>query len=138
MPPIPAARVPTGLVPVPLRIMVVDDEALIRWSVCAALTAEGFDAVSAADTVAAGRLAAEWPPPRVVLFDLRVPDEDGLQALSDMRRVHPDCRFIIMTTARDCAIRYPSTDGVELLEKPFDLAEVVRVVKELAEPPPAT
>jgi len=131
LPPLPLARVP-GLVSVPARILVVDDESLIRWSICAALAAEGFDAVSAADTAAARRISDEWPPPRVVLFDSRAPDRDGLKAVSEMRRVHPDCRFVIMTTARNCA-SHPFGHGVELIEKPFDLAQVVRLVRELAD-----
>jgi DNA-binding response OmpR family regulator len=133
MPSSATVRLRKGLLPVPMRILIVDDEPLIRWSICSALAAEGFDAVSATDTVAARRLAAEWPPPRIVLFDLPAPDRDGLGVLSEMRRIHPDCRFIIMTTARDCAHRYASSDGVELIEKPFDLAHIVRLVKELAD-----
>ncbi len=125
------ARVATGLVSVPTRILVVDGESLTRWAICAALAAEGFDAISAADLVAAGRLAAEWPPPRVVLLDLREPDRDGLEAVSAIRCGYPDCRFVIMTTARDCAT-HAFTDGVELVEKPFDLARLVRLVTELA------
>jgi DNA-binding response OmpR family regulator len=132
MPSSPTVRLRKELLPVPTRILVVDDEALIRWSICSALAAEGFDAVSATDTVAVRRLA-EWPPPRIVLFDLPAPDRDGLEVLSEMRRIHPDCRFIIMTTARDCAHRYAFSDGVELIEKPFDLAHIVRLVKELAD-----
>ncbi len=116
----------------PQRVLVVDEEPLIRWSLCAALAAEGFHAVPTADLAGACRLAAELLP-RVVLFDLRAPDRDGLAALSDMRRVHPDCRFIIMTTARNCALRYAFNDGVQLIEKPFDLARVVRLVRELAD-----
>ena len=133
MPLTPTPPVTAGLVPLPMRVLVVDDEPLIRWSICAALGAEGFDAVSAADPVAARGMAAEWPPPRVVLFDLRSPDQDGLEVLSDMRRIHPECRFVIMTTARHCAIRYAGADGVALIEKPFDLAQVVRLVRELAD-----
>jgi DNA-binding NtrC family response regulator len=133
MPSTPIARPAAGLVPVPMRILVVDDEPLIRWSICAALAAEGFDAVSAADTLAAAGLAGEWPPPRVVLFDLRAPDRDALEVLSAMRAVHPHCRFIIMTTARDCVHQYAFVEGVELIEKPFVLAHVVRLVKELAD-----
>lgn len=127
----PGEEAPSKLASGQTRVLVVDDEPLIRWSLCAALAAEGFHAVPTADVAGACRLAAAWPP-RVVIFDLRAPDRDGLQAVSEMRRVHPDCRFIIMTTARNCAI-HAFTDGVELIEKPFDLARVVRLVRELAD-----
>lgn len=119
------------LASMPTRVLVVDDESLIRWSVCAALAAEGFDAVSAPDPAGGRRLAAEWPPPQVVLFDARSPDRDAPDLLSAIRKVSPDCRFIIMTTARHYALRCSSADGVELIHKPFDVAQVVRLVTEL-------
>jgi DNA-binding NtrC family response regulator len=120
---------------VPTRILVMDGESLIRWSICTALANEGFDAVAAVDPAEARRLAGEWPPPRVVLFDLRAPDDDSLELLSDIRRVYPDCRFIIMTTAREYSLRYASGDAVELVQKPFDLTHLVEMVKELANRP---
>jgi DNA-binding NtrC family response regulator len=67
-----------------------------------------------------------------VLFDLRASDGDAVDVLRDMRRGYPDCRFVIMTTAHDCSLRYAFADAVEVMHKPFDLAKVVQVVKELA------
>jgi DNA-binding NtrC family response regulator len=125
-------RIATDGAVVATRILVVDSEPLIRWSICTALSIEGFDAVAAADPLEACRLAAEWPPPRVVLFDERAPDHGSLELLSDIRQVYPDCRFIIMTTARECSLRYASGDAVELIQKPFDLTQLVELVKELA------
>lgn len=117
---------------IPTRVLVVDGEPLIRWSICTALAAEGFDAVDAADAADASRLAAEWPPPRVVLFDLRSPDPAGLAVLSAIQAVYPDCRFLIMTTARDWPPESFPGEGVELMQKPFDLTQLVRVVSGLA------
>jgi DNA-binding NtrC family response regulator len=135
MPSIRRTRAATDHAVAPTRILVVDGEPLIRWSICTALATEGLDAVAAADPAEARRLAADWPPPRVVLFDLRAPDHDSLELLSDIRRLYPDCRFIIMTTARGYSLRYAFGDAVELVQKPFDLTQLVQLVKELADRP---
>lgn len=127
--PVPRALVPT-------RVLVVDEEALIRWSICTALAAEGFDAVAASDPVEALRLASEWPPPKVAVIDSRLPGGDDRDLVSNIRRVYPDCRFLIMTTAQRGNGNGSSTpDGVAIIEKPFDLLTVVRMVTELTQSP---
>ena len=85
--------------PIPNRVLVVDDEPLVRWSLCAALNAAGFDAVAAASGIEARRLATEWPPPRVALVDL-LGAGDARELLAYVRRIYPDCRFVLMTTSR--------------------------------------
>ena len=119
---------------VPTRVLVIDSEPLIRWSICAALAAAGFDAVAAADATEAGRVAMEWPPPRVVLLDLRFPDVEGRELLTSIRAVYPDCRFLIMTTdPRPAGIEDGRANGVEVIEKPFDLARITERIARLAE-----
>lgn len=114
---------------VPTRVLVVDSEPLIRWSVCAALVSAGFDAVAAADATEAAAIAAEWPPPRVALVDLPNSDIDGKELLTSLRAAHPYCRFLVMTTDRRTArIDAARADGVEVIEKPFDLAGLVERV----------
>ena len=112
--------------PIPNRVLVVDDEPLIRWSLCTALEAAGFDAVAASNAVEARRLATEWPPPRVAVVDL-LDDRDTADLLDSIRRIYRDCRFVIMTTARQ--ERVPHGDGrVQVIDKPFDLNALVRMV----------
>jgi DNA-binding response OmpR family regulator len=117
---------------IPTRILVVDEEALIRWSICSALAAEGFEPVAAADGATGRRLAAEWPPPRVVILDQLSSEPDCLELLTDIRSMYPGCRFVVMTTARDYRLHAVFGAGVELIQKPFDLAHVVALVSDLA------
>ena len=117
---------------IPTRVLVVDDEPLIRWSICSALAAHGFDAVAAADGLAARRIAAEWPPPRVVLLDRTSSDPACLEVLADIRALYPDCRFVVMTTKHGVSLRPIFGAGVEQIVKPFDLQQVVRLVTQLA------
>jgi DNA-binding NtrC family response regulator len=118
---------------VPTRVLVIDSEPLIRWSVCAALASAGFDAIAAADAREAARRAAEWPPPRVALIDLRNPDAEGKELLTALRAVYPACRFLIMTTdPRAVGIDAGRADGVDVIEKPFDLTHIVERIAKLA------
>lgn len=128
-------KVPIERAVIPTRILVVDDEPLIRWSICSALAAEGFDPVAVPDADGARRVAAEWPPPRVVLLDRTSSDPDCARLLADVRAVYPDCRFILMTTAHDCAVEALFDAAVEIVRKPFDLAHVVQLVTGLATRP---
>ena len=124
----PAGNKSTSRELVPVRVLVVDDEALIRWSICMALTAAGFDAVAAGSSEDACLLAAEWPPPKVALLDIP-PDGHACELMGRLRRIYPDCRFLIMSTTRG---KCPTLDDtlVQMVAKPFDLGEVVRLVGE--------
>jgi len=117
---------------IPIRVLVVDDEPLIQWSVCTALAAAGFDAVAARGAEEARRCAAEWPPPKVVVLDIH-PDGGGCELMTDIRKIYPDCRFLVMSTARRSGNAWPQTNGVQAVEKPFDLAEVVAQVVRLVD-----
>jgi DNA-binding NtrC family response regulator len=129
-------KTPVSRAIVPTRVLVIDSEPLIRWSICAALAAEGFDAVAASDAVEAARLATEWPPPRVVLLDLRKPDADAADLLQ-CRAVYPECRFLIMTTEPGATgLDAARSKGIEVIQKPFDLARIVASVTRLAEREP--
>jgi DNA-binding NtrC family response regulator len=108
-------------------VLVVDDEPLIQWSVCTTLASAGFDPVPARTADEARRIAAEWPPPKVVLLDIR-PDGEGRELMTEIRQICPDCRFLVMSTVRRAGVTWPQTRGVQCVEKPFDLAELVRLV----------
>ena len=122
-------KVPTVRAEIPARVLIIDDEPLIRWSLSAGLRLEGFDAVTAASAEEARSLAGQWPSPDVVLLDLRLYDTDVCALIEDLRRAAPGCRFLALTTsgkdAQRCGI---PIQGVTVITKPFDLAEVVSLV----------
>lgn len=120
--------------PIPNRVLVVDDEPLIRWSLCMALEAAGFDAVPASNGQEARRLATEWPPPRVAVIDL-LGAQDTRELLDFVRRIYADCRFVLMTTSRQQSVRY-QRHRLQVIEKPFDLNTVVAVIRNLLEDVP--
>ena len=106
------------------RVLVVDDEALVRWTLAETLGAAGFDIVEAADGHAALRAISEGATlPDIVLLDLRLPDYIDLQLLTIIRRLVPAMPVILMTafgTPEVCAeARRVGVAGI--IEKPFDL-----------------
>lgn len=115
------------------RVLVVDDEALIRWSLREAFSAAGFQVTEAADAHTA-LLKLTEPQQRVhaVLLDLRLPDSRDLTLLAGMKALRPDLPVILMTaygtpeTAAD-ALRL---GACRVVPKPFDVEQMVRLVRE--------
>ncbi len=83
----------------PIRILVVDDHAILRAGLLSLLQSEReFDVVGqAANGVEAVALAQELQPD-VVLMDLRMPHMDGVTAIRAMRLVAPNLRVLVLTT----------------------------------------
>ena len=113
------------------RVLIVDDEALVRWALAAALRAAGFTAVTASCGTDAVLLASDRPAPDAVLIDLELYNTDCIALVEQIRAAAPRCRVLVLTTAGpEAAPRADSSwAGVPLIRKPFDLAEVVRLVE---------
>jgi DNA-binding NarL/FixJ family response regulator len=86
----------------PIRVLIADDQALIREGLETLLgLSPGIEVVgSAADGEEAVRLAAERQPD-VVLMDLRMPRCDGVEATRRITREHPSARVVVLTTYAD-------------------------------------
>lgn len=83
----------------PIRVLLVDDQALVRLGFRMVLDAEpGLTVVGeAADGVEAVRLAVEARPD-VILMDVRMPALDGIAATQRIVETNPEARIIILTT----------------------------------------
>jgi DNA-binding NtrC family response regulator len=81
-----------------LRVLVVEDETLIRWSITETLAQEGHTVVEAGSAAAAVQALTETPGPiDVVLLDYRLPDSNDLGLLANIRRLRPDSAVVMMT-----------------------------------------
>jgi DNA-binding NtrC family response regulator len=115
----------------PLRILVVDDEGLIRWSLVQTLSDSGHTTVEAVDGATAIRAVAEAPVPfDVALLDFRLPDSNDLMLLSRLRRLSPATQIILMTAYGTPEVLQGALDlGVfRVVAKPLDMNEVATLV----------
>ena len=120
-------KLPARLAKIPPRVLVVDDEPLVRWSLVAGLRAAGFAALAVTDAAEAIDLAAA-DQPDVVLFDIRLWNTDPGRLLADLRQAAPNCRFLILAVTGH-EIPFARFAGVDVVRKPYDLSEVVRMVE---------
>ncbi len=109
-------------------VLVVDDEPSIVWAFERFLQQLGHRVRSAATAERALELAAEQAPDLVIL-DVKLPGMDGLAALAELRRLHPDLPAIVITAhgTLDTAVRAVKLGAVEYLSKPLDLARARQV-----------
>lgn len=102
------------------RALVVDDEKNVRITVAQALEDEGLD-VEAVATARAALNALRQAAYDVVLLDLRLPDQSGLEVLRRIREKHPDLPVIMFTaygSVQD-AVEATRLGVVDFLEKPI-------------------
>jgi two-component system NtrC family sensor kinase len=115
-------------------VLVVDDESIIAQLIADVLGGEGYHV----DTAPHGVAALERLERRtydVVLSDLRMPELDGLGLFREIEQRYPDLlhRFVFITGTSEHADYQGFIDDVKVpvLTKPFDMADLVRVVQEL-------
>ena len=78
------------------HVLVVDDDAAVCWAIEQALLGEGYRVRVAADAAAARRLLARERPD-VMICDVRMPGESGLDLLADVHARHRELPVIVMT-----------------------------------------
>jgi len=123
------AMAPTGERP---RVLVVDDESVIAQLIADVLGGEGFEVDTAPHGLAAlDRLANRTYD--VILSDLRMPELDGFGLFREIERRYPDLlgRFVFITGTSEHTDNQGFIDDVKVpvLTKPFDMMNLVRVVK---------
>jgi DNA-binding NtrC family response regulator len=121
------------------RVLIVDDEALLRWSLAEILSGAGYEVIEARDGREARQAFADAGRPiDAMLLDLKLPDASGLQLIEEARRRCLSCPIVLMTA-------YGTTDTVEralasgahrVVSKPFDLDDMLRLMRQLC--PPST
>ena len=117
------------------RVLVVDDEALIRWSLAQMLSDRGYQVVEGGDGSAARSAVRDAARAfDVMLLDLRLPDSDGLSLLASLRKASPATRIILMTAygAPDVVRGALDLGAYRVVSKPFALEDVAKLVAEAA------
>ena len=113
-----------------LRVLVVDDEPLIRWSLAETLEQSGHAVVEAGDAASAIRTVSEGGPFDVVLLDYRLPDSNDLNLLATIRKLAPESAVIMMTAFRTPEVMTGALQlgAYQVIPKPFEVHEVAALV----------
>lgn len=124
------------------RILVIDDNAMMREALRDMLNAAGYDTIDAEDGRTAPQIHARTPVD-LIITDLFMPETDGLEIIHLFRRNYPEVKIIAISGGGSRGL-------VELLSvaqkmgasrvfmKPFDWDTLLSAVQELLQPPGAT
>ncbi|MFQ5848168.1 MAG: response regulator, partial [Candidatus Methylomirabilales bacterium] len=112
------------------RVLVVDDDRLVCWSLGRALAREGYEVMT---LESAEQALAEVGTSRfgLVITDFALPGMDGLELLEQMRSMCPDIRAIVITGkgSREVEREALNRGATAYVEKPFSVRELVGLVK---------
>ncbi len=113
------------------RVLVVDDEPEICGLMVERLHAAGLETVGAATAAEAAAAAAQRRPDMLVT-DIRLPDETGLELIRRLRRDNPDLPAVIITGCGDVQTLTEASRlrPVEILTKPFDVDRLGQIVRD--------
>jgi len=102
------------------RILVVDDEDIVRTSCSRALVPEGYEVTPAKNGLEGLKLISENKFD-LVLTDLKMPDMDGIEVLRRIKEGWPEIEVIIITGYQtvDTAVKSIKLGAFDYIEKPF-------------------
>src|SRR5580765_4788315 len=120
-------------------VWIVDDDRSIRWVLEKALSREGIPFRSFASAQEAAQ-ALQHEQPQVLVSDIRMPGETGLELLASIKARHPRLPVIIMTAYSDLdsAVSAFRSGAFEYLPKPFDVDHAVALIRRASADVPAT
>ncbi|MBE0596662.1 MAG: sigma-54-dependent Fis family transcriptional regulator [Desulfuromonadales bacterium] len=116
------------------KILVVDDEHLIRWSLEQNLKKQGYEVCTAGSGEDALKLVREEAP-ELVLLDIQLPGINGLEVLEKIKEIDDEI-IVIMITALgvlETAVKAMRMGAYDYINKPFNLDELAIVIRKALE-----
>lgn len=111
------------------RVFVVDDEAVIAWSLSLILNEHGFSAEGFTDPVEALR-RAKLEPPNLLISDVKMPVMSGIELAVELQKACPECKVLLFsgqaTTLDLLAEAHGKGYEFEVLQKPVHPKDLLR------------
>lgn len=119
---------------VKVKILVIDDERFITWSLKQYLEKIGYE-VFTAETGEDGIEIFKTELPDIVLLDMHLPGMSGIDVLQTIKKLNKDAIVIIITAHGDIqtAVSVIKSGAYDFIEKPFELERVGVVIKKAQE-----
>lgn len=113
------------------RVLIVDDESSLRTALFRILDRKGLSVITANRTDEAKILCQSDQALDLALVDLNLPDGDGIDLMTHLKSVHPDCQVIILTGhgSIESAIRATQKGAFHFITKPFNMDELNSLVE---------
>jgi two-component system response regulator AtoC len=104
------------------KVLVIDDEKLLRWSLQQNLSKEGFTVITAERGMQGLELFAEEQPD-IILLDVHLPDVSGINVLESIKKENRDAIIIMITAFGDIqtAVKTIKIGAYDFVEKPFNM-----------------
>jgi two-component system chemotaxis response regulator CheY len=117
------------------KILIIDDEALVRRTVGLLLTRAGYDVIEAEngrDAIDLMEQDQNWSKVMTIICDLRMPELDGAETISIFRRQYPSIPVLIMTGAPDAVLTdvLLKQQMTDYLCKPVSTQKLIQAVRE--------
>ena len=116
------------------RILVIEDEEVVREMLLSVLTAAGYEVEQAQNGLQGINLFSDRPS-ELVIADILMPKMDGLETIRELRHIKPDLKIIAMSAGGVLQAEYALGLAQQLgsyrtLRKPFKVEVLLAVVKE--------
>jgi DNA-binding NtrC family response regulator len=117
-----------------MKLIIVDDEKILRVSISDELREAGYDVKDFADPVVALRAMRENPVD-VVITDIKLPKMDGIQLLTRLKSAKPDTMVIVMTAygSVNSAVEAMKAGAYDYITKPFQIDELKMILERIEE-----
>jgi CheY-like chemotaxis protein len=117
------------------RVLVVEDDAWIRWFMCDVLSDEGYDVLEAADGRTAIRLVDENPPD-IMLLDIAMPGVTGVEVLRHLRGRRRTRTLPVLVVSAYPRVLTPDDEASVacVLTKPLRIDKLLGAVRQVLEP----
>ncbi|MEF9475608.1 MAG: response regulator [Candidatus Mariimomonas ferrooxydans] len=114
------------------KILVIDDEKIVRISCERTLATEGYEVTSASSANEALELFKKNSFD-LILLDIKMPDMDGIEVLKKIKEARPGTNVIMITgySTVDTAVKTLKLGAINYLEKPFTPDTLLAAVKEV-------
>lgn len=116
------------------KILVIDDEAIVRTSCIRTLEPEGYE-IKLAASGKEGIDLLQKETFGLVLLDLKMPDMDGIEVLNTINKTWPGTKVVMITgySTVDTAVQALRLGAYNFIEKPFTPDTLLNAVKEVFE-----
>ena len=116
-----------------IKILLVDDDEVVRESLSFCLQQEGYQVTEAQDGLEALE-KIKLSHYHIVILDLKMPDLDGTKVLQKINEIDEDANVIILTghPSLESAVSTMKLGAVDYCTKPFNIEDIKRLVREIA------